>query len=97
MNHTTLSSDTKFQVADSVFPSQMEQEKVILSLNSGKYYGLDELGARILDLLQQSHSLGEITNIICQEYEVEAEECDRDVRELLEELLEAKLIEVSGA
>lgn len=96
MNQIILNSDTKFQVSDNVFPSQMEQEKVVLSLNSGKYYGLDELGARIWDLLQQSHTLSEISNAICQEYEVEIEECDRDVRELLEELLDAKLIEVKS-
>ena len=97
MTQTMLDGNTKFQISDNVFPSQMEQEKVVLSLKLGQYYGLDELGSRIWDLVQQSHSLSEISNTICLEYEVEIEECDHDVRELLEELLEAKLIEVSGA
>ena len=97
MKQAVLNSETTFEVADNVFPNQIEQEKVILSLKSGQYYGLDEIGARIWDLLQQSQTMGEITRIICREYEVELEECEGDVRELLEELLEAKLIEVQSA
>lgn len=91
-----FSLDSKFKLADSVFASDVEQDKVILSLKNGSYYGLEELGSRIWDLLQQNKSSAEIRDTIVEEYEVEKEECERDLQGLLQELIEAELIEVAN-
>ena len=87
--------NSKFKIADSVFASDVEQEKVILSLKNGSYYGLEQLGSQIWNLLQQSKSLEEIRDAIVRDYEVEKEECEHDIQELLQELLDAELIEVA--
>lgn len=40
MNQSIIfSSDSKFKASDNVFCSDVEQEKVILSLKFGAYYG----------------------------------------------------------
>lgn len=92
----SLVPSTKFKISDSVFHSDVENEKVILSLKNGAYYGLEELGARIWNLLEQSKSFIEIRETIVKEYEVEDEECERDLQELLQELIEAELIEIGN-
>lgn len=71
-------------------------EAVILNLNSGVYYGLDAVGARIWNLLQEPSSVNDIRRAILEEYEVEPERCERDLLALLEKLAAVGLIDVKN-
>lgn len=82
---------TKNQVS-----SDLGQEAVILDLKSGVYYGLNDVGTRIWNLLQEPKTLSEIRDLILEEYEVEPECCEQELLALLYELLDAGLIEVSN-
>ena len=75
-------------------------EAAILNIKNGVYYGLDPVGARIWNLVQEPRAVAEIQNAITSEYDVEPERCARDLVDLLEKLLAEGLIEVkdgSGA
>ena len=72
-------------------------EVAIINLNSGMYYGLNAMGARIWALIQEPRKVDEIRTVIVKEYEVEPERCERDIVSLLEELAAAGLIEVKDA
>ncbi|WP_404787087.1 lasso peptide biosynthesis PqqD family chaperone [Altericista sp. CCNU0014] len=74
--------------------SDLAGESVILNLKSGTYYGLNEVGSFVWELIQEPKSVGEIYDTIQQEYEVEAQDCENDVRALLSDLLEAQLVEI---
>jgi Coenzyme PQQ synthesis protein D (PqqD) len=69
-------------------------EAAILNMKNGVYYGLDALGARIWNLMQEPRAVSEIQNTITGEYDVEPERCARDLFGLLEKLLAEGLIEV---
>jgi hypothetical protein len=69
-------------------------EAAILNIKSGVYYGLNPVGARIWDLMQQPRKVAEIQDEITNEYEVEPERCSRDLVALLEKLFAEGLIEV---
>jgi len=69
-------------------------EAAILNIKSGVYYGLDPVGARIWNLMQEPRAVAEIQNAITSEYDVEPERCARDLVDLLEKLLAEGLIEV---
>lgn len=86
--------DSSIVAAKEQVSSDLAGEAVILNLKSGKYYGLNEVGARIWNLLQEPRTLNEIRNVILEEYEVESEHCDRDLLNLLKELAAEGLIEV---
>lgn len=68
-------------------------ETAILSLSSGIYYGLDSIGSRIWDLIQQPRTIAELETILLEEYDVEADRIASDLRELCEKLAGARLIE----
>lgn len=70
-------------------------EAAILNLKSGVYYGLDPIGARIWNLIQEPKSLNEIREILLKEYNVEPDRCDHDLLALLQNLSAEGLIEVS--
>jgi hypothetical protein len=72
-------------------------EAAILNLKNSVYYGLNPVGARVWNLVQQSRSVVEIRDALLEEYDVEAEQCERDLLNLLEKLREQGLIEVREA
>jgi hypothetical protein len=74
--------------------SQLGEEAVILNVKTGVYYGLNEVGARIWSLIQEPVRFDAIVQTLLEEYDVEASQCEDDVRTLLQELMAAKLIEV---
>ncbi len=73
----------------------LEDEVVILGLKDGVYYGLNPVGSFIWKLIQKPISVGEIKEAILKEYDVDEETCENDLQELLDDLLDKGLIEVS--
>ena len=73
------------------------EEAAILHMGSGIYYGLDPVGARVWNLLQQPQSVEEIREALVAEYEVEPDRCEADLLDLLERLRSERLIEVRDA
>lgn len=69
-------------------------EAAILNLESGVYYGLDAVGARVWHLLQEPRTVQDVRETLLMEYEVERDRCERDLLALLQELVAAGLIEV---
>ena len=91
----TLSARTKVVAARSQVSSDLGGEVAILDLEAGKYYGLDDVGARIWDLIQEPKTVGEIRDILTSEYEVDPYRCERDLIALLQKLADEALIEIS--
>lgn len=72
-------------------------EAAILNLKNTVYYGLNPVGTRVWNLVQQSRSVSEIRDTLLDEYDVEAAQCERDLLVLLERMREQGLIEVREA
>jgi len=70
------------------------EEAAILNMKNSVYYGLDPVGARIWQLLQQPRSIAEIRDVIASEYDVSAERAESDLRELIGKLLSEGLVEL---
>jgi len=69
-------------------------EVVILNLQEGMYYGLNSVGANIWKLIRTPRTVAEIRQYLLEEYDVEPEQCDRELRTLLGELVSKRLIEI---
>lgn len=74
--------------------SRVGDEVVLLRLSTGVYYGLNAVGATIWAALQERKSLAEIQDRVIAEYEVSAEQCEKDLLGVLKHLEEEGLIEV---
>jgi hypothetical protein len=84
---------TRVLVSPNQVSTSLGHEAVILGAEAGEYFGLNEVGARIWELVQQPVQVSELCAQICAEYEVQADECERDVLELLGQLREKGLLE----
>lgn len=73
------------------------EESAILNLKNSVYYGMNPVGARVWNLVQQPKSVSQLRDALLAEYEVEAARCERDLLDLLEQMRVEGLIEVSQA
>lgn len=72
-------------------------ETVLLDLNSESYFGLDEVGTRIWQLLREGKDLEQVTETMLAEYEVDIDQLQADLDELIEKLSEAGLISIDSS
>ena len=61
-------------------------EMVLLNIESGEYYGLNEVGSKTWVLSQEGHSLNEILRRLLSEYNVSAERLRSDMVQFLRQL-----------
>jgi hypothetical protein len=91
---STISDRTVVVAAKDQVSCDLAGEAAILNIKNGVYYGLDPIGAKIWNLMQEPRKVVEIQTAITNEYDVEPERCTRDLVGLLEKLLAEGLIEV---
>ena len=77
--------------------SRLQEESVLLNLDSERYYGLDDVGTRMLSVLTSSDSVQSAWLQLVDEYDVDREVLREDLVTLVERLLEQGLVEVSPA
>ncbi|MEY8120409.1 PqqD family protein [Falsihalocynthiibacter sp. BN13B15] len=83
---------SKFEIPVHVVSRQVDGELVILDLESGLYFGLNEVGARFFALASEGASVDAVYDAMLQEYDVDAETLECDIRSLVSELEQRKLI-----
>jgi hypothetical protein len=76
--------------------SELKDEGVVLSLKNGKYYGLNEVGRSIWQIIQSPATVDEIQTAIMQEYEVDEETCRKEVLAFLKQMAGEELLEIQN-
>jgi len=89
-----LSPSTVVVAAKGQVSCDLAGEAAILNLKSGIYYGLNAVGARIWNLIQNPRPVTEVRQDLLERYGIDHSRCEQDLLELLEQLLAAGLIEV---
>jgi hypothetical protein len=84
-----LSPDVRFQ--------EVEGEAVLLDVERGEYFGLNEVGTRFWVHARETGDIDAIFERLLAEYEVEAETLMRDVEALVEDLARAGLVRLVTA
>ena len=74
--------------------SRVGDEVAILDLDHSVYYGLDPVGARIWELLQQPTALSSVLATILAEFEVDDATARVDLLALVDELADKHLVEL---
>jgi len=87
-----MTPDTIVTANPDAMTSSVGVETVILHFTAGTYFGLDEVGTRIWQLVQTRRSVREIRDTLLEEYDVDEARCERAVDSLLASLAEHGLI-----
>ncbi|MGI6852229.1 PqqD family protein [Mesorhizobium sp. 1B3] len=81
--------------SDVVF-CELGGELALLDLHSNTYYGLNKVGARIWELIQEPRSVSQLCEAIVEMYDVDPARCRVDVEALVTHLARVRLIGLSN-
>jgi hypothetical protein len=84
-------------ISDDVVSCDLDGETAILNIESGIYYGLDPIGAKIWNSLQKPCSISYLVNLIINEYNVTEKRCKTDIFELLNDFINNGLVKVNAS
>ena len=85
--------DTRLSIPPQVMSRLVGDETVLLDLSSGIYFGLDGVGKRIWETVEEGRSLEETAMVITSEFEVDEAQAQADVIEFAKDLVERGLLE----
>ncbi|WP_340371757.1 lasso peptide biosynthesis PqqD family chaperone [Peribacillus sp. FSL E2-0218] len=89
-----LNSKNLYSQSPGNIVSDMDGEKVMLSVSNGKYYNLGELGGEIWELMKQPVTVQELVTTLQSQYHVEQSDCTAHVTDFISQLLEQGLVSI---
>ena len=89
-----FSFSDRVEVPKQVLVRFVEKETVLLNLEAECYYGLDEIGTRMWQLLTTAASIEDAYAELFAEFDVDAELLRQNLSELLERLVDKGLLQL---
>ena len=90
------SPERRFRVRERVLARRLGEETVLLDLDSGSYFDLDETGSRIWESLAAGEAPAALAAALAREYDAPVERVTADVAALVDELARAGLVVPAG-
>tara|TARA_B100001057_G_scaffold406118_1_gene419352 strand:+ start:3011 stop:3289 length:279 start_codon:yes stop_codon:yes gene_type:complete len=91
MNHLKNKS---FKLIIKTAVSRTDKSAILLNLNSGSYYELNDVAHLIVQNLNNSISFKEIKEIVIESFDIEEDKCEKDILSFLQNLIERDFLEV---
>ena len=85
-------TNKSYKAAGHVAWRRVDDEVVVLDLDSSAYYSLNDTGSRMWELLAAGHPLDKVVSLVADEYGHASADVSRDADALLKELLREKLV-----
>jgi hypothetical protein len=93
-----LSSHARFIRNYEVVSRRIEGELIIVPIRSGvgdlnSLYTLNPVGSVLWDFMNEGHTIDEMVQRVCDEFEVTTTQAQQDIEAFLDSLVEEKLVE----
>jgi hypothetical protein len=95
MMATPLTLADSVAISEDVVFREIAGEMVLLDLSSDTYFGLNETGTRIWNLLQHGGPLRQVLDVALAEYDVLPHDFERDLLDLVRDLCARGLARVA--
>ena len=92
--HASIVFTTTIARSNELITAEVDDELVMMSLEQGEYFGLGAIGSRIWTLLEQPMTVAALCDRLVTLYAVDAETCQRDTLDFLQELYAAEIVTV---
>ena len=93
---TPLSTASIVQWSEDQIAATVDREIVILSVERGSYFGLDDIGSEIWQRLEKAVRVDALCDSLAERYDADRETIESDVLALLEKLAGEGLITVAS-
>ena len=91
-----ISFSNRARAADNVLIRALDDESVLLNLETESYFGLDDVASRMWSVLTTSESIQASCEILAKEYDVPEKQLREDLGALVAELVEHGLLELEA-
>lgn len=72
--------------------ADIDGEIAMMNIEKGRYYGFNDVGSRIWELINTPVTIKQVTDILLKEYDVDVKECEKSVLEFINRLYNEELI-----
>lgn len=90
MKKISLSSRLRRQ--DHILKQEAEGTMVLLRMDGGQYYALNEVGSQAWELLDGNHTVSEVATTLWERFDAPLPHIRNDLIELLTDLIHEKLV-----
>lgn len=90
----TLTLDTIISINHQILTSNLEDELLMMDMDQGYYYGLQGVGKRIWEQLEEPIKIRDLCTNLQQRYAADADTIEREVLAFLADLQGQSLIEI---
>ena len=94
MHDSSAAMTTKYRVPTEVRFRELGDEAVLLHLESGEYFGLNEVGTRMWNALIEHRAVEPVVTELSRVYDVSKSQLRRDLLALVSSLREQRLLEI---
>jgi hypothetical protein len=92
----TVTLNDSLRIPDGVATRKIGDETILLNLETGTYFGLDAVGSRFLELLEQYGDISVAHRTMLAEFDVQSQTLEADILRLVEEMRSKGLVEEIG-
>lgn len=92
-----LSSDTTIQRNDSVIFSDIDDQVVMMDLDSGDYFELNTVGTRIWELLETPTNVNDLVKTLLSEFDIAEDVCRTETETFINKMLHLKTLTTGQA
>jgi hypothetical protein len=82
------------RIAPDAVSCDLDGEATIMNLQSGEYYGLDEVGGTVWQMISEPRKVSDIIEEITSRYDVAVDRCETDLLGLISKLADFGLVEI---
>ncbi len=88
----TIKNQDKIILNQELLQSEIDGETIMMSIDNGKYYGLNTVASRIWEIVKEEPVFSEIIEKLLNEYDIDKQQCESETKEFLNNLYENKLV-----
>lgn len=82
----------KYSRSSNVIDGELDDNQVMMHLEKGKYFGLNPVGKRIWEFIEEPKSFSEIVKQLLLEFDVPEEQCKAEVKNFLDKAISCDIV-----
>lgn len=90
-----MTLDTKINIPDTLFLQKVDDETILLDINTNEYFSINEIGTFIWETLEEKKDLNSVKEEIISNYEVDEKQVENDILNFIQEVANKGLITIS--
>ena len=94
MAQSVITLETVVAQSPELVSTRLEGQTALMSIINGAYYGMDRVGSRVWELIEQPRAVSGVVDQLLTEFVVARPNCEQHVLGFLQKLADADLLAV---